>query len=224
MTDGFPMIFGIMKDFRPVVKELKVFNKHGDAMMDQADDLNDKIMNLNEISRTDPKLKMVTDTIFSQGIPMVPFPEVSKCLGLNAKDSTMKIKEGYAILAFDYDVKSSNDNCLFNMKQSLSQKEGKMASKLGKMGGLDFAAVGEKLMKGGLKGAMKKLPPLNIPGFDMVQDNINILQDNFDMIQNVAGNFDPSVLDKIAGGVNPMDFDPTKMSLDDISNLMEKGK
>lgn len=65
MTDGFPMIFGIMKDFRPVVKELKVFNKHGDAMMDQADDLNDKIMNLNEISRTDPKLKMVTDTIFS---------------------------------------------------------------------------------------------------------------------------------------------------------------
>jgi len=44
------------------------------------------------------------------------------------------------------------------------------------------------------------------------------------MIQNIAGNFDPSVLDKIAGGVNPLDFDPTKMSLDDISNLIEKGK
>ena len=67
----------------------------------------------------------------------------------------MKIKEGYAIMAFDYDVKASQESCLFNMKQSLTQKEGKMASKLGKMGGLNFEAVGEKLFKTGLKGAMK---------------------------------------------------------------------
>jgi hypothetical protein len=35
----------------------------------------------------------------------------------------------------------------------------------------------QKVMAKGkiLKDAMKKLPPLNIPGFDMVQDNINIL-------------------------------------------------
>jgi hypothetical protein len=78
---------------------------------------------------------------------MVPFPDVAKCLGLVAKDSTMKIKEGYAILGFDYDIKASNDNCLFNIKQSLTQKEAKMASKLGNIGGLDFGAIGTKMLK-----------------------------------------------------------------------------
>jgi len=73
---------------------------------------------------------------------MVPFPDVARCLGLTAKDSTMKIKEGYAILAFDYNVEASSDNCMFDMKSTLSQKEGKMASKLGNIGGLDFGAVG----------------------------------------------------------------------------------
>ena len=59
------MIFGIMKDFRPIVKELKVYDKDGNAMHDAADDLNDKIMNLNELSQTNKHLKFVTDTVFS---------------------------------------------------------------------------------------------------------------------------------------------------------------
>jgi len=46
---------------------------------------------------------------------MVPFPTVEHCLGLNAKDSQLKITEGYAIMAFDYDVEKSNRNCLFEM-------------------------------------------------------------------------------------------------------------
>jgi len=54
MIDGVPIIFGMVKDFRPVVKELKVFDKDGNAMIDEADDLNDKIMNLNEMTKTDP--------------------------------------------------------------------------------------------------------------------------------------------------------------------------
>lgn len=54
MVEGVPIIFGMVKDFRPVVKELKVFDKDGNAMIDEADDLNDKIMNLNEMSKTDP--------------------------------------------------------------------------------------------------------------------------------------------------------------------------
>jgi len=39
------MIFGIMKDFRPSIKELKVYDKNGAAMLDKADELNKKIMN-----------------------------------------------------------------------------------------------------------------------------------------------------------------------------------
>ena len=47
IQEGVPLIFGIMKDFRPVIKELKVYDKNGDAMLDKAKDLNDKIMNWN---------------------------------------------------------------------------------------------------------------------------------------------------------------------------------
>lgn len=116
IQDGVPLIFGIMRDFRPEIKELKVYDKNGDAMLDKAQDLNKKIMNWRQLSKTNDQLKVVSDTVFNQGIPMVPFPDVARCLGLSAKDSTMKIKEGYAIMAFDYSVKSSNENCLFNLK------------------------------------------------------------------------------------------------------------
>lgn len=98
------MIFGIMTDFRPKIKELKVFDKNGKAQIDQADELNDKIMDLKKLSRTQPILKMVTEKVFEQGFPMVPFPDVERCLGLKAKDSTMQIQDGFAILAFDYNV------------------------------------------------------------------------------------------------------------------------
>lgn len=45
-----------------------------------------------------------------------------------------------------------------------------MANKLGKVGGLDFSKIGEKLMKEAAKTAMSgKLPPLdNIPGMEKV--------------------------------------------------------
>ena len=100
---------------------------------------------------------------------MVPFPDVARCLGLVARDSTMKIKEGYAVLAFDYNVQSSTEKCIFDMKSTLAQKEGRMASKLGNIGGLDFGAVGEKMFKQAAKAALNnKLPPLNIPGLDMI--------------------------------------------------------
>ena len=53
IQDGIPLIFGIMKDFRPVIKELKVYDKNGDAMLDKAEDLNKKIMNWNDLTKND---------------------------------------------------------------------------------------------------------------------------------------------------------------------------
>jgi hypothetical protein len=41
ISDGIPMIFGILRDFRPEVKEVKVFDKDGSAKIDQAEKLND---------------------------------------------------------------------------------------------------------------------------------------------------------------------------------------
>lgn len=73
-------------------------------------------MNFDELSKTNEQWRFLRDSIFNQGIPMVPFPDVSNCLGMNPKDSIMKIKEGYVIMAFDYNVVGSNEKCLFNIK------------------------------------------------------------------------------------------------------------
>lgn len=40
LSDGIPMVFAILKDFRPKIKELKVYDSNKKAQIDQADDLN----------------------------------------------------------------------------------------------------------------------------------------------------------------------------------------
>ena len=51
-----------------------------------------------------PILKPVLNLLFNQPIPLVPFPDVERCLGLASKDSEMRIFEGYAVFAYDYKV------------------------------------------------------------------------------------------------------------------------
>jgi hypothetical protein len=66
----------------------------------------------------------MTNAILNQGIPLVPFPEVEDCLGLGSKDSSMEIVDGYAILAYDFDIKAANEHCLFKIEERrLSDKE-----------------------------------------------------------------------------------------------------
>jgi len=79
---------------------------------------------LNDLKNTmeDPKIKMITD-VFNRGIPIVPFPAVERCLGLTTGESTMRFEEGYAVMGFDFDVERSNTDCLFNMKETIQQKE-----------------------------------------------------------------------------------------------------
>lgn len=147
IAEGVPLIFGIVNDFRPNIKELKVFNKKGRTQVDAAKKLNNQIMNLKEEFISNPTLKMVKDLMFGKGFPMVPFPDVERCLGLNAKDSTMRIEDGFAIMAFDYDVTATKENCIFDMRDSLSKKELRMAKKNKNKGGFDLNMATRKLQK-----------------------------------------------------------------------------
>ena len=211
ISDGIPMIFGILKDFRPIIKELKVYDRNGNAKIDEADKLNEKISNLKNLSKSNPALAMVTDKIFGQGFPMVPFPDVERCLGLKAKDSTMQIQDGYAILAFDYNVKSSNQDCLFDIKGSLADKELRMAGKNKGFSGFDLGKATKKLQALAEENARSfKLPPLSdFPkidfnafknldfqdamsmvkvgqkGFNMIQDNLDhpLVKDGLDKLK-----------------------------------------
>ena len=61
---------------------------------------------------------MVTD-LFNKGIPFVPFPAIERCLGMNIKDSVVQINDGYAVMGYDFKVTKSDQNCLFNMRESI---------------------------------------------------------------------------------------------------------
>jgi hypothetical protein len=62
-------------------------------------------------------------TIFNQGIPIAPFPNVERCLGFIPEDSNMIIHDGYAVVSYDYKVIYSDHKCLFHMKETLAEKE-----------------------------------------------------------------------------------------------------
>lgn len=70
-------------------------------------------------------MKFITDTLFGRGFPLAPFPAVEKCLGMEPKDSSMEIGEGYAHLAYDFKVSASDTRCLFDIKHedNIKQKE-----------------------------------------------------------------------------------------------------
>lgn len=60
-------------------------------------------------------IKMATD-VFNNGLPVVPFPRIERCLGMNIKDSYVQIKDGYAVMGYDFKVENSDKDCLFNME------------------------------------------------------------------------------------------------------------
>ena len=115
-----PWIVGKIQNFDPQVKDLKMYKDGNEVETTGRDHLNSKLQNFKRTIE-DPKLKMLIDFL-DNGIPLVPFPAVERCLGLSSKDSSMKILDGYAIMAYDFNVERSDTDCLFNMKESLSKK------------------------------------------------------------------------------------------------------
>lgn len=169
ITDDVPLIFGKVVDFKPVIKELKVY-KGDEALFDEAEKLNNKFTNLRTL-HGETGLKALTDTVLGQGLPLVPFPEVQRCLGLSPRDSTMQINEGYAVMGFDYRVTTSSSGCLFNMKENLYRKEERAARKWGDKANGGFAKMADKLAKKAekqIKGISKgKIPSLDSLDFDI---------------------------------------------------------
>lgn len=121
---GQPFIMGKVAEFTPLIKELRVFTQ-GRIDHDRADFLTDKLRNWKQTSE-ESSLKYLVN-FMSLGMPLVPFPRIEECLGLKENHSTMQIKEGFAMMAFDYEVEKSHIGCLFAMRQTLIQKEIRVA-------------------------------------------------------------------------------------------------
>lgn len=68
--------------------------------------------------------KIINTSILNQAIPLVPFPEMADCIGLKPKDSSIEIVDGYAILAYDFDIKAAHKSCLIEIEERrLNEKE-----------------------------------------------------------------------------------------------------
>ena len=140
-----PYIMGVIEKWDPVVKGVKMFNGNNEVDNHGGQILNDK---LNDFKGTmnSPEIKMVTD-VFNQGIPIVPFPAIERCLGMTTGSSIMKLEEGYAIMGFDFEVSKSNTDCLFNMKETVKQRELRAAQKANMSPGDMASDVLDKLGK-----------------------------------------------------------------------------
>ena len=69
-----------------------------------------------------PEFSLITQ-LFKNGFPVVPFPDVERCLGLKPQESNLVIHDGYAVISYDFNVVPSDATCLFNMKENLIEKE-----------------------------------------------------------------------------------------------------
>lgn len=90
MNKGVASIFGKIKRFDPKVHEIKVYQDDNET--DEADSINEQIKNMKDFSSNLPEtLRPIYNKLLDQGIPLIPFPNIQRCLGLESKDSSMAI-------------------------------------------------------------------------------------------------------------------------------------
>lgn len=140
-----------------------------------------------------PVVKQIIETTLFNIVPLAPYPETEQCLGLRPADSEMAIKDGYAVLAFDYEVIGARDSCLFEMG-SLLEKRRKFERGSGRLDVLadndvakDFLAKTAEGLAGLKKIAPEwKAPDLELYGIKMNQENLaDSLKNPAKMIENV---------------------------------------
>lgn len=123
-----------------------------------------------------PFLKQILESTIFNILPLAPYPETEKCLGLRPYDSDMEIKEGYAVMAFDYEVVEAEAQCLFD-KGTLAYKRKKNKNK--KQDVLaDNELAKDFLMSAaeGLVGLQKIAPKFEMPELDLYGVKIDPLK------------------------------------------------
>ena len=120
-----PFVFGSFKKFKPIIQELKIFEK-GEEIKSVEKEVTKTIEDWTKQSSKmfeNPFLQPVVDTFLKNAFPLMPYPDNERCLGLVAAGSDMTIKDGYAVLGFDYNVETAEAHCLFEMAKYLEAME-----------------------------------------------------------------------------------------------------
>jgi hypothetical protein len=70
-----------------------------------------------------PFLSVIKQYVFPKGVPLSPFPSIQKCLGLYPNDVKVQILEGFARIAYNFNVKPASEDCLFNVFENKEQRQ-----------------------------------------------------------------------------------------------------
>jgi hypothetical protein len=107
------LVQGKIIDLELQFNELKVF--HGDEeISSEESDLNWRLRDLRTIIVESGLNSLLGAVAGFLQVPLSPFPKVEKCLGLAGNGSFMEINDGCAIIGYDFRVKRTNAECLFN--------------------------------------------------------------------------------------------------------------
>lgn len=113
-----------IEKFSPRITQLVFKDEHGEFDSRGKNFLNNRLESF-EQTLEDPNLKMARN-LFDNGLPFVPFPQIERCLGMGVRDAVVSIKSGYVVQGFDFDVEKSESRCLFQMKETIQEREKRM--------------------------------------------------------------------------------------------------
>jgi hypothetical protein len=57
----------------------------------------------------------MSNELFPKGIPISPFPNIQRCLGLETLGIELEVLEGFARVGYDFKVTPADESCFFNL-------------------------------------------------------------------------------------------------------------
>lgn len=90
VNEGVGMVFAKVVDFVPKVNEIAIYKGDSTAVRleSEAAFINAAI-GQGKAVMDKPELRLIYDTFFKSGMPLVPFPTVAHCLGIDPLDSSL---------------------------------------------------------------------------------------------------------------------------------------
>lgn len=58
---------------------------------------------------------IMSNELFPKGIPISPFPNIQRCLGLEVLGIEFEVLEGFGRIAYDFKVTPADESCFFNV-------------------------------------------------------------------------------------------------------------
>ncbi len=90
-----------MEDFDIDIKELKVFKGNYEVTAEE-EEYSAKLNHWKRVARNNPISQLLTRFNVPKRLPLTPFPQLKRCLGVELIDGKMEVVDGFARMAFNF--------------------------------------------------------------------------------------------------------------------------